>query len=747
VSPAVRPRRTARTGCNFTRSFTSPKRPCVSVGKVVGVTIVGSRAVVALTAAALALLGLTARADAASYAKGLDVSNWQGTIDWLQVADDDYTFAFAKATESTSFTDVTYALNRSGTKALGIRLGAYHFARPSGTGDAAIVANAIAEADHFVDVAQPRSGDLPPVLDLETNGGLAPAALARWTQAWLDEVAARTGVQPLIYASPSFWKNRLGDTTQFAENGNGLWVAHWTKAAAPQVPASSWGGHNWMFWQWTNCETIPGITHCTDADRANASDPSPFALAAFPTGPPASSSPPTMLGTARSGTRLTAVPGEWSGGKPVAFTYQWQSCDSAGAGCTSIAGATLPTYVAGATDVGHALKLAVTATGKAGSATAVSPASVAVGSGGSAATRLAALAPPQVSGSAVAGQTLSAAVGTWSGSPTSFALQWRRCDGFGSACVAVNGATGSSYALTPTDIGATISLLVTATNSSGSQSAAAPTTVVVAAAPIPPAVRGSLAAPAGAAGAVVTTDGRATATWQPGAVTAGTTVGLESIVAPPSLAGTALSLTAGGTQTTLPWPIDVAYASVPSGQVVGFSRDGRTWTAVPPLTSSTLQGAQLQGTYTTGAVMHVLTRQAGRIAVFTPGKWGDPSRVSPRAPVVRRVTPLRVTRLRDGTLQLITRLSTSSQAHVYAAVLPTNGRQPWILKQGSQLAIPLGAGSTRRAQALVLQSGSFPTRLRFAARTLPRRSLVRLLVTATDPWGRSGAFTISFRVP
>jgi hypothetical protein len=98
-------------------------------------------------------------------------------------------------------------------------------------------------------------------------------------------------------------------------------------------------------------------------------------------------------------------------------------------------------------------------------------------------------------------------------------------------------------------------------------------------------------------------------------------------------------------------------------------------------------------------------------------------------------------------LLLVTRLSTSSQAHVDAAVLRTGGRQPWILKRGSQLAVPLGTGSTHRAQALVLQSGSFPTRLRLAARTLPRRSLVRLRVTATDPWGRRGTFTISFRVP
>ena len=77
------------------------------------------------------------RAWSASYAKGVDVSNWQGTVDWIQVGDDGYTFMFAKATEGTTFTDITYAVNRAGAQGVGMRLGAYHFARPAGSGDAA----------------------------------------------------------------------------------------------------------------------------------------------------------------------------------------------------------------------------------------------------------------------------------------------------------------------------------------------------------------------------------------------------------------------------------------------------------------------------------------------------------------------------------------------------------------------------------------------------------------------------------
>src|SRR3569833_1382258 len=208
-------------------------------------------AVGSTVARGLALVALVVVSCAATYAKGVDVSNYQGSVDWLQVAGDGYTFAFAKASEGTTFTDVTYAVNRTGTAGIGLRLGAYHFARPTGSNAAAQVASAVAKADHFVDVAQPKGGDLPPVVDLETSGGLKPPGLVRWTQAFLDQVAARPGLSGLIYASPAFWKSALGDTSAFALAGHRLWIAHWTKNAAPALPAGNWGGAGWSFWQWS----------------------------------------------------------------------------------------------------------------------------------------------------------------------------------------------------------------------------------------------------------------------------------------------------------------------------------------------------------------------------------------------------------------------------------------------------------------------------------------------------------------
>ncbi len=86
---------------------------------------------------------------------------------------------------------------------------------------------------------------------------------------------------------------------------------------------------------------------------------------------------------------------------------------------------------------------------------------------------------PSVSGSAVEGQSLTASSGTWSGSPSSFAYQWQDCNASGAACVAISGATSSSYTLEGSDAGHTIRAQVTATNSGGSAAASSTQTGVV----------------------------------------------------------------------------------------------------------------------------------------------------------------------------------------------------------------------------------------------------------------------------
>ena len=159
-----------------------------------------------------------------------------------------------KASDSTDYVDPTYVTNRAQAKLQGLKVGAYHFARPDAT-----AGDAVAEADHFIATADWGGGDLVPVLDLETTGGLSVAKLQAWVSAFLGRINDRTGVKAMIYTSPSFWTNKMGDTQAFAAAGyKSLWVAHWTTNPSATVPASNWAGNGWTFWQYTSDGSVPG---------------------------------------------------------------------------------------------------------------------------------------------------------------------------------------------------------------------------------------------------------------------------------------------------------------------------------------------------------------------------------------------------------------------------------------------------------------------------------------------------------
>ena len=198
---------------------------------------------------------------AADNLAGIDVSHWQGQIGWSEVAADGVSFAIAKATEGRVYQDTQYARNKERAEAVGIAFTAYHFANPDTTANDAVI-----EADNFVDTADLGPGNLRPVLDLEKNGGLGIKKLRRWVKAWLARVESRVGVKPIIYASPNFWRDKMGNSRWFADNGYALWIAHW-HVAAPRVPAGNWGGHGWSIWQYDNCGSIEGIDGCVDRDR------------------------------------------------------------------------------------------------------------------------------------------------------------------------------------------------------------------------------------------------------------------------------------------------------------------------------------------------------------------------------------------------------------------------------------------------------------------------------------------------
>ena len=181
---------------------------------------------------------------------GIDVSHYQGTVDWQQVAGAGMAYAFVKATQGVSSTDSQFAVNWAGVQAAGLLRGAYHFYQP---GD-----DPQQQAEQFLSVVQLVPGDLLPVLDIETMGSQTASEIVQGIETWLSTVQAAIGKAPIVYTAPGFW-NGLG-TQQFGTYP--LWVAEYG-SSTPKIPA---GWTNWAFWQYSESGSVAGVTGSVDLD-------------------------------------------------------------------------------------------------------------------------------------------------------------------------------------------------------------------------------------------------------------------------------------------------------------------------------------------------------------------------------------------------------------------------------------------------------------------------------------------------
>jgi len=183
---------------------------------------------------------------------------------------------------------------------------------------------------------------------------------------------------------------------------------------------------------------------------------------------PSNTSLPSISGSARDGSVLTASHGSWTG-SPTSYAYQWLRCDTDGGNCASIAGATSQRYTVQTADVGHRLRVQVTAANSSGSGVAESRPTGVVQPTGTAPKNT---SPPTISGTPQEGATLTVNPGSWSGTPApSFSYQWERCVGTGGGCAAISGATGTTYVATSADVAHTLLAQVTARNATGSSTA------------------------------------------------------------------------------------------------------------------------------------------------------------------------------------------------------------------------------------------------------------------------------------
>lgn len=189
---------------------------------------------------------------------GVDVYSGNGTINWPQVKAAGYKFAYAKATEGIGYTDsqyLNYAVN--GVNA-GMKMGAYHFARPDLNPSNA---GAISEANYFLSVAQPYiiNCQLPPSLDLEGSyltTSFTSAQLTAWVQNWMTTVQNATGIKPVLYigaSTVSYLNSSL--------NTYPLWRDELT--GNPTAPTNLGVWTTWAFNQYSWTGTVPGITGST----------------------------------------------------------------------------------------------------------------------------------------------------------------------------------------------------------------------------------------------------------------------------------------------------------------------------------------------------------------------------------------------------------------------------------------------------------------------------------------------------
>jgi Ig domain of plant-specific actin-binding protein len=188
---------------------------------------------------------------------------------------------------------------------------------------------------------------------------------------------------------------------------------------------------------------------------------------------PQNTSPPTISGTPKVGSTLTANEGTWANA-PTSFTYQWQRCGSGGSACGDIVAGTAKTYTPTTGDTGHALRVVVTGVNSDGRSSATSGPTEPVNSNGPTNT-----VRPALSGTAALGGTLRVTNGSWSPSPSFVTRQWQRCSADGTDCVNIAGATGQTYGVRLADVGHRLRAHVTAHSSSGQTTVASSTSAVV----------------------------------------------------------------------------------------------------------------------------------------------------------------------------------------------------------------------------------------------------------------------------
>lgn len=177
--------------------------------------------------------------------KGIDISNWDGTVDFDKVKKDDIDVVYIKATEGNFFVSPTFKIQYAGAKAARLSIGFYHLFRPSTEEDA------LSQAEHFCSTINGKSYNCKLALDLEVNNKLDKDTLSKLADIFLKEVKKLTGKEVVIYTYTNFAKFNL--TTLLSSYP--VWIADYKTT----TPASNPIWDSWIGFQYSDSGLVKGI--------------------------------------------------------------------------------------------------------------------------------------------------------------------------------------------------------------------------------------------------------------------------------------------------------------------------------------------------------------------------------------------------------------------------------------------------------------------------------------------------------
>ena len=191
---------------------------------------------------------------------GIDVSSWQGDVDWDQVASDGVKYAVIRVSSGLHHFDQKFDQNWSNAGRVGILRGVYQYFRPAH--------DARQQAELLVNEIRRVGGslELPPVIDVEEDDGHSAEEIQQAIRVWIEVVEEELGITPMIYTGFYFWQDHVGGTSEF--NSYPLWHPQYAQIDCPRI-ADAWP--DWHFWQYSCTGRVAGIEGDVDLNHFNGS--------------------------------------------------------------------------------------------------------------------------------------------------------------------------------------------------------------------------------------------------------------------------------------------------------------------------------------------------------------------------------------------------------------------------------------------------------------------------------------------